>query len=146
MNERLSPFVFLNDLNQIASEQDFVLKVPGGLATRLSLLSHYEQAGQFPSYFGRNWDALSDCLRDFSWISQMRIIIAHNGLPLRADEKSLMIYLDLLGHAVEDWRIVRDGPFAKPPEGMSLVKHELIVSFPASDRSTVASLRGRVLQ
>ena len=30
---------------------------------------------QFPNYFGRNWNALDECLTDFSWLPQERIIV-----------------------------------------------------------------------
>ena len=30
---------------------------------------------QLPNYFGRNWNALDECLTDFSWLPQERIIV-----------------------------------------------------------------------
>jgi len=42
------------------SKQDFVLEI--------------EAAFQFP-YFGRNWDALNDCLRDMSWVSASGYVV-----------------------------------------------------------------------
>lgn len=33
-----------------------------------TLLHALYQSCQFPAYFGFNWDALEDCLKDFSWI------------------------------------------------------------------------------
>lgn len=30
---------------------------------------------QLPNYFGRNWNALDECLTDFSWLPQGRIIV-----------------------------------------------------------------------
>jgi hypothetical protein len=39
----------------------------------------------FPDSFGSNWDALSDCLRDFSWRRERGYVIAwHGGTSLAA--------------------------------------------------------------
>jgi RNAse (barnase) inhibitor barstar len=56
----------------------------------------------FPGYFGFNWNALEDCLKDFSWISEKKIVLAHRGLPQIPDQE-LRIYLEILGAAVEKW-------------------------------------------
>lgn len=32
------------------------------------LLDAVSQAMRFPGYFGKNWDALDECLRDMAWL------------------------------------------------------------------------------
>jgi RNAse (barnase) inhibitor barstar len=56
-----------------------------------------------PGYFGFNWDALNDCLNDFSWIREKRVVIEHAQLPKISDE-DLKIYLGILRDAVLNWK------------------------------------------
>jgi RNAse (barnase) inhibitor barstar len=47
---------------------------------KAELLDAFAKAMQFPNYFGKNWDALSDCLIDLSWLSnQGWVLILANG-------------------------------------------------------------------
>lgn len=38
------------------------------IASREALLDACATALEFPGWYGRNWDALADCLRDLSWL------------------------------------------------------------------------------
>jgi hypothetical protein len=76
----------------------------------------------FPGYFGFNWNALSDCLKDFSWIKERDIVLVHDGLP-KLDDSDLKIYLEVLRDAVNDW-----GPADE---------HRLGIVFAESDRERV---------
>ena len=58
---------------------------------------------KLPDYFGFNWDALSECLKDFHWIPQQGIVIVHDELPA-IDEASLHTYMNILIDAVDDWK------------------------------------------
>jgi hypothetical protein len=100
----------------------FVMHVPSGLAAKLPLLEAYRQGLNFPAYFGNNWDAVADCLRDLSWIDQHRIVIIHADLPgLSGPYKR--VYLEILADSVKSWE----------PEG----GHELNVVFPSSCRAAI---------
>jgi Barstar (barnase inhibitor) len=140
MSGNKPPFAFLTDPNGSTTKHDFIVEVPTGIQTKMDLFVNYEKEGAFPPYFGRNWDALLDCLRDFSWTKRKRIVITHNDLPLvnRVDE--LRVYLDILKTAVKDWKEVRQGPFTEPPDEMPFVKHELMVIFPSTMEETVTRL------
>ncbi|HEK1688670.1 TPA: barstar family protein, partial [Pseudomonas putida] len=78
-----------------------------------------------PGYFGFNWDALYDCLRDLSWIPYHKIVLVHVTLP-ELPREELQVYLEILRDAVLDW--VGD-------EG-----HEIEVVFREIDRFTVEDL------
>lgn len=54
---------------------DFVAQIPAGLNSRHKLFAALRRELKLPGYFGENWDALADCLRDLSWIEQRRVII-----------------------------------------------------------------------
>ena len=57
----------------------------------------------FPPFFGFNWDALFDVLRDFSWIEQKIIVLVHDDMP-QLKEQELKIYLEVLADAAQDWK------------------------------------------
>lgn len=72
---------------------------------KASLLECFASALAFPDWFGRNWDALSDCLTDLSWLpaQHYRIELAQpQGLRTAAPE-ALATALEILGEAAEFW-------------------------------------------
>lgn len=76
-------------------------------------------------YFGCNWNALFDCLRDLHWVEQRRIVIVHEDLPL-LPALEMKVYLEVLRDAALDWK--------------SGDPHHLEVIFTESDRETVKRL------
>jgi len=40
-----------------------------GCTDKATLLARFAAALHFPDWFGHNWDALSDCLTDLSWLA-----------------------------------------------------------------------------
>ena len=53
-----------------AAADEFVARVPAGMTTQPALLDSLFESQRFPDYFGFNWNALFDCLGDFSWLEQ----------------------------------------------------------------------------
>ncbi|MFN8831451.1 MAG: barstar family protein [Labrys sp. (in: a-proteobacteria)] len=81
-----------------------------------------------PEYFGANWDAFDECLRDLSWVKERRLVLFHRDVPIAANPKDRRIYLEVLANAATDWR---------PGEA-----HELIVAFdPACELKLHAAIR-----
>jgi len=62
--------------------ETFLANIPAGLTSRQSLFGVLSRELLFPEYFGHNWDALSDCRRDLSWIRERRVIVSHEDLPV----------------------------------------------------------------
>lgn len=127
----LSDFVFDIEVVDLDAESDFIARVPPLLSSRSELLSALEDALQLPSYFGQNWDALSDCLRDLSWIGQRRVILVHDDVPPLGDQ-TLAVYLDVLSQCVRDWNTGAD--------------HQLVVVFPRESRERIAQIASRSLE
>lgn len=121
-----SAFVF-GEMRDVDPHVDLVSRIPAGITTRQALFDALRREVNFPEYFGANWDALADCLRDLGWIEQRRVVLVHDDLPA-LDEGALTTYLEVLSECVRDW---------KPGE-----QHELIVVFPARARDTVIRLAG----
>jgi hypothetical protein len=61
--------------------------------TEESLLSAIATAMNFPSYFGMNWDALDECLRDLSWLDPKGVLLIMEDSKALWREASLSIAL-----------------------------------------------------
>ncbi len=86
-----------------------------------------------PDYFGFNWDALDECLRDLQWIEQREIVLVHDDMP-KLSEKELKTYLDILVYAIEDWQNFRD-----QQDWQNWIEHKLEVVFPESAKEWISS-------
>lgn len=63
----MQPFVLSSDVASLRGEDTRVVEVSTDLSEKNVLLSWYVRALGLPEYFGANWDALDECLRDLSW-------------------------------------------------------------------------------
>ena len=125
---RLTRFCFDRAALNLDGQVDFIAEIPSGERDRQRLFINLQQLLQFPHYFGHNWDALFECLRDFEWIKNRRIVIVHHDLPqLGADDTR--VYLEILADSVDDW-VTRPGD------------HELLVLFPPPARAAITALLG----
>lgn len=67
-----------------------------------ALLEKLGRALQFPAWFGKNWDALEDCLGDLSWLDGAgQVLLFHNDDELGADDRGVLI--DVLASSAEFW-------------------------------------------
>jgi RNAse (barnase) inhibitor barstar len=125
MTGRIDALKFVHDINAYRPDGAFVVRLPAGLKSRDHLLTLLYELLMLPDYFGFNWDALYDCLRDFNWLDTKLIVISHEDLP-SLDKKDLKVYLEILADSCLDW---------KPDE-----EHKLEVVFPESLRAEIMSL------
>lgn len=93
---------FINNPQFYNPEAMFVAHL-SGIKSKEELLRQLSDKLKLPDYFGFNWDALFECLRDFHWIDQQWIILVHDTLPL-LDEETMITYLQILKDAVQDWK------------------------------------------
>jgi RNAse (barnase) inhibitor barstar len=81
----------------------FEVKVPSGIRSKDVLLEELGKELLFPDYYGANWDAFEECLRDLSWVKEREILIRHLDIPLVNNSSLAKIYLSILSDAVEKW-------------------------------------------
>jgi len=105
-----------------------VARVPAGIDSKATLFRALVPVLALPAYFGANWDALEECLRDLSWIGPKTVALVHEDLP-DLPKKELLTYLSILSDAVKDWK---DGE-----------EHALVVIFPAKAKTNFEALASR---
>ena len=74
---------------------------------KASFLAACADAMQFPAYFGRNWDALDDCLNDLSWAPASGYIVLydHVGHFSRGEPAEWAAARSVLVDAVSHWTV-----------------------------------------
>lgn len=84
----------------------------GGCTNKAGLMMRIGSALEFPSGSGRNWDALTDRLRDLSWLAAdgYMLLIDQAGDLRDADETAFDTLLELLEEVAGDWT-GRETPF-----------------------------------
>lgn len=116
-----SPFQFVDDPTTFDAEGALLVRIPAAARGKEKLLGVLAGKLRFPGYFGHNWDALDECLRDLSWLgSRERVVIVHEGRPFSPASPNMATYLAILADAVAAHR-----PGGSPPI--------LDVVFPAGD-------------
>lgn len=96
-------FKFIEGSASYNTAEVFFAKIDPTIASTDELLKSIYYLLWFPGYFGFNWNALEDCLTDFNWLSESKIVIAHDNIP-KIDERDLQIYLEILNSSVLDWK------------------------------------------
>ncbi|MFO0983320.1 MAG: barstar family protein [Planctomycetota bacterium] len=104
---------------------DLLVVVSAGIDDKSKLFEWYARALAFPAHFGRNWDALRDCLSDLGWLAARHIVIAHDDLPLARHPREASAYLRVLHDALQRWRLA------------SGAAHTIDVAFPSAARALV---------
>jgi RNAse (barnase) inhibitor barstar len=100
-------------------------------ATAASFFDEMAAALQFPHYFGENWDALHDCLADFSWLrgDALVLCIAHADRLFAKAPTELKKLAEVLLSAAKEWN---DPEKSKKPRAFHVVLqvepgHEAVV-------------------
>jgi len=75
-------------------------------STRVSFMDEIGAALQLPDYFGENWDALFECIRDFSWIREPNklVVFERADLLLTQSDDDFGVLLKLLNLTNAYWR------------------------------------------
>jgi RNAse (barnase) inhibitor barstar len=84
-----------------------------------SCFDEFAASLQFPYYFGENWDALADCMTDFSWIDREKLLIIIFDSPSLlqdAPRNNFELLVKILNSATEQ----REISFAAVPDAQPL--------------------------
>lgn len=76
------------------------------ITNKKTFLAQIAHEMEFPDYFGKNWDALNDCLTDMRWTQGHGYIVLFQ-TPERIYKKSpqdLAVALDIFKSAIEFWK------------------------------------------
>ena len=96
------------DLAEMAAGHGWVPLVVGltDVTDKAGLLAAFADAGQFPEYTGRNWDALQDNLGDLSWLGPadgyLVVLVGWAGLRSTSPADVLVVETVLLA-AAREW-------------------------------------------
>jgi RNAse (barnase) inhibitor barstar len=121
-----SNIIFLKPTDRYTDQSEFIANIDS-VTNDDELFSKLSEALKFPDYFGQNWNAVYDLLRDFYWIPNTGIVLIHNEMPKLSNDE-LKIYLEVLADSMNDWK-----------EGE---QHYFKVIFPEDARLVVKGLLG----
>lgn len=123
-----TPFEFVDDpasfpLPRAGGQR--VVRIPSGVTRKDRLLNKIARGLDFPSYFGGNWDALDECLRDLSWLDGVtEVVLLHDAVPL-SHPPTRATYLHLLRDLAT--QCAAEGPAIR-------------VLFPTADRAAIQAM------
>jgi RNAse (barnase) inhibitor barstar len=80
-----------------------LVRVAENVTSKKVLFATFARSLNFPDYFGGNWDAFEECLRDLSWLPSGLVLVKHVDVPLINDIQDVKIYLAILRDAADRW-------------------------------------------
>lgn len=77
-----------------------------GITSKRQFLQACAQAMEFPAYFGHNWDAFEECIRDLSWLPARGYLLLYDDVAnfARHSPDEWATAAAILGDAVQHWR------------------------------------------
>jgi len=92
-------FEFVSDLTGFRAPNWLIVRLTGRLRRKHDLFRALAAGLKFPAYFGDNWDALEECLRDLAWLRAKKgVVLLHEQVPL-ADDDQRQTYFQILQSA-----------------------------------------------
>jgi len=75
------------------------------VSDKMTFMGEAKITFSLPEYFGENWDALTDCLMDLSWLPGLRWVLLIEGMERlwALDPESYRIALEILREASTYW-------------------------------------------
>ena len=98
----------MDALRQAAGKAGLVwLDIPlAAVTSKVQFLALCKKQMKLPPYFGDNWDALADCLRDFAWLKSKGYVLHLSGGEkfAKAGADDYQTALDVLAEAAVFWK------------------------------------------
>ncbi len=86
----------------------FVATISGtALSSDAELFDALASAFEFPDYFGRNWDAVADCLGDLAWLDAEGFVLIIDGADSQGLAEPLARLLQIWQSAAQEWSAER---------------------------------------
>jgi RNAse (barnase) inhibitor barstar len=105
---------FMSHLRSRKEKKRLVFQLNGlNMKQKGSMLHEFASVLGFPSYFGGNYDALEDCLRDLGWLTFDSIVLCvenSDALLSEAAPKDRLILEDILRNVCSFWNAASDTP------------------------------------
>jgi RNAse (barnase) inhibitor barstar len=86
---------FFNNSSNLFQSRLFI-QVPKNIRTKAELFHFLSTELKFPDYFGKNWDALEECIGDLSWLPKLNVHLVHQDIPLSNQPEEAAIYISIL--------------------------------------------------
>lgn len=130
-------FIYFSDQTDLKFSDDTLIADIPQCNSKLDLLDYLSESLNFPAYFGRNLDALWDCIKTLEDIETKNIAIIHTA-PINIPDDIFEIYVTMMAEAINIWNleILHQPPFTTDygPE------HYLDVAFHESLESRIAGI------
>ena len=98
-------------LDEVARELGYAVATIdlAGCRDKDEVLDRFAAALRLPDWFGRNWDALADCLGDLSWwpAEGYLLLLDHAGAWREAEAGQFATALEILDDAARTWSAKR---------------------------------------
>jgi RNAse (barnase) inhibitor barstar len=128
-------------LHHDALPPEFAVAVLDGneAASRAGFFQEIDRALHFPDYFGRNWDAVYDCLTDLSWLPATGFVLIFDEFDQLATNEPGQwdIGLKVLREACAFWR-----PLSRPMYALLHGPGELAPGVPPLPSACLSLWRG----
>lgn len=93
-----------SDDRPAANNATLIVRIPAKLNRKRRLLAEFARQLRLPNYFGWNWDAFEECLRDLTWLDGIQeVVVVHRDVPFTASQEQRAIYLSILKDRM-DWK------------------------------------------